>query len=128
VQERTITAYDVETGVATFAPDLTWVPTSLAGGLDKQILIPAVDVASRRTYVVYEILPSIDRTVVKAAAYQTAIEIATMSKAYKTARWLTTQAQPMINELKFKWASFDRVTPDSVFKSDELLHDEFMVI
>lgn len=103
VQERQIQTYNVQTGLATFAPRLDFDPNTLA---DKQVLIAPPDV-NGRTYVIYEVVPAVDSALYWLGALSAAVAIATSEKRPNTVKLLNREFQRKQRDLLRRWSSFE---------------------
>lgn len=125
VQERRLRTWNFTTLVGTFDPVLDFDP-SVVTPTDKQVLIPAVDVAAGRTYLLYEVLPALDPAVFWIAAYRVATEILMSEERYRKGSALSSECRKYERAAGKRWSQYEARAGHTFDTTDDDLTDDGM--
>lgn len=123
VQERPLTSYAVATGAVAWSPPLDFDPSTVS---DKAILIPAIDIASGRTYFIGEVVPNVDSALFGLAAIQAAQVIATAENRSDVVGRLATIEQRAKRAALLRWSNYEQRIGHHFDSTEEIFWDDGM--
>ncbi len=129
IQERIISAYDVDAGLAvTVHPDFDAIVTGAGSdwtdwlGIDK---VKLQSEAKGRTYLIYEVVPNVDPGIMGLAAIEVVIELLTQQEKSKKLALYERLRERKKRALLQRWASHQTIVPPTMDTLQASLEDFF---